>query len=208
MSIEDRVQQLFTRIILLENEVEELKDNKKEIYYQRFLEKHFQATHKVTKYGVTDITTETHHIEIKCWKNYKGCLGQLMAYNFSEDKQLIAALFGEYKDKEKVIELLHQKKIEVWDLVKSPNGVEIEKHKLQQRVIDVGSIDEFIRKHIEKNEGGKVMVMTVINDYISENNLKLKDRERGDLRRGFYAKLGIPSDTNQSRAVWDGYIYK
>lgn len=55
-------QRLESRIILLENEINLLKETpatkRKEIYYQKFLEQSLGASHKVTKYGITDISTD------------------------------------------------------------------------------------------------------------------------------------------------------
>ena len=40
--------------------------NRKELFYQKYLEKYCNnKSHKVTKFGITDISTDTHHIEIK-----------------------------------------------------------------------------------------------------------------------------------------------
>lgn len=57
----------------LEIKYEELINKKNEIYYQRKL----LETHKKTTHGITDITTNNEHIEIKHWKNYKNALGQI-----------------------------------------------------------------------------------------------------------------------------------
>lgn len=174
MKLEDLVNQntlLFTKVDLLETglsdltkkiqsinyELDELKNERKEIYYQRFLEKHFQASHKVTKYGITDITTETHHIEIKQWKSYKSALGQLRAYNYGDNKQLIVALFGEFKDKAKVIELFHSNEIVVWDLIKTPYSVDIVKY---EKNTNANDFDSWLLENI---------------NYETDSNLKLSD---------------------------------
>lgn len=128
MLLEERIKELFEIVETLRAEIDELREVKKEIYYQHFLEKYFQATHKVTKYGTTDISTESHHIEIKQWKYFKQALGQLKSYNHNDNKQLIVAFFGEYKDKNKIIELFHANEIEVWDLIKTQETINIKKH--------------------------------------------------------------------------------
>ena len=114
--------EMYGLINELREEIDSLKENKREIYYQRFLEKMLGSGHNITKYGITDITTNTQHIEIKCWKNYKNCMGQLLAYNHRDTKQMIAAFYDEpgktYKDKEKVIDLLKSNNIDTWELIK------------------------------------------------------------------------------------------
>jgi chromosome segregation ATPase len=115
MYIETRLQQLEkrnkefeTEIITLnsqnkqlQNEIEKIKEHlqqlsikRNELYYQRFLERLLSASHCKTSFGVTDITTENEHIEIKHWRNYKAALGQLLSYNFNDDKNLCAYFFG------------------------------------------------------------------------------------------------------------------
>lgn len=123
------------------------KETHKEIYYQKFLEQYFQSSHAVTKYGTTDISTETHHIEIKNWKHYKNALGQLKSYNHTDNKKLIVAFFGEYKNKDKVIELFHANDINVWELIKAPEKIEIIKHEKENNLI-------FVEKYIKKHENG------------------------------------------------------
>lgn len=161
--LETHIQQILLKdlekdkiIAKLREDVDTIAENKKEIYYQKFLEKHLQASHKVTKYGITDITTDTAHIEIKCWKGYKACVGQLLCYNHNDNKQMIAAFYGDYKDKTKVIELCHDKGIEVWDLVKSPNDVDIVKHHLPSTLQPNDNLVEWLNKHIVLQQGSKL----------------------------------------------------
>lgn len=79
----------------LQVQVELLKNKKSESIYQTILESHLGGTHKTLKNGITDITTETFHAEIKEWKCWKEAVGQLMVYNVDEPRpQLRVYLFG------------------------------------------------------------------------------------------------------------------
>lgn len=163
MDIVDRLNQLESQVRTLQTEVCWLRENKKEIYYQRFLEKHFQASHRVTKYGITDITTDLHHVEIKIWKNYKACLGQLQSYNHVDKRSLIAAFYGDYADKDKVIELFHAKHIEVWDLKDAPNGIAIEKFVLNTENKD---FHEWLKEHVVFEQGSILKLKDICETYL------------------------------------------
>lgn len=66
-----------------------------ETVFQNILEIYYGNGHKRIGIGETDITTETTHIEIKRWSNYKDGIGQLVSYNSVDPKQeLVLYLFG------------------------------------------------------------------------------------------------------------------
>jgi len=116
----------------LECQVKDLQQQvepKQEKFFQSFLEKEVGGGHKVNKYGITDVSTETMHIEIKPWRLYKHCLGQLTAYNHMDNKQLVAALYGNvHKKKDLIIKLFHDHNIQVWELHDIKGNVQIIKH--------------------------------------------------------------------------------
>lgn len=65
----------------------------KEEYYQFHLEFHFGASHLVCDTGITDITTDDMHIEIKNWKWWKEVIGQLLSVQeFVKKKQALCIL--------------------------------------------------------------------------------------------------------------------
>lgn len=74
--------------------VESQKTHKNELFYQLALEKHFGYSHKKVGCGITDITTDTFHAEIKIWEKYMYGVGQLLCYNTFEEKDLRIYLFG------------------------------------------------------------------------------------------------------------------
>ncbi len=74
-----------------------LSDKRNEAYYQNLLEIYFNSGHKQLKVGITDITTETSHIEIKKWDCWKEAIGQLFVYNNECPRDdLQVHLFGKY----------------------------------------------------------------------------------------------------------------
>ena len=68
-----------------------------ESVYQSALEQVLGGTHKrMGIYGVSDITTDQFHAEIKTWLNWRMMLAQLLIYNAASSRsQLRAYVFGE-----------------------------------------------------------------------------------------------------------------
>lgn len=83
----------------LESKVKRLEtfyNKRSESYYQKILEKYLNGRHKKLPSGVTDVTNERVHAEIKVWNNYKAGIGQLACYNKDDPKEeLHIYFFGE-----------------------------------------------------------------------------------------------------------------
>lgn len=103
--LQQQINMLSQRIHELETENKDIKaqmmffkSKKNEDFFQCILEKHFGASHKTLETGITDITTDTTHIEIKRWSCWREAYAQLLLYNSSETKEhLYACFFGEYQ---------------------------------------------------------------------------------------------------------------
>lgn len=77
-------------------ELDAMRPRQKEKIYQDILSKHFQAGHQKGLHGITDITTDNMHIEIKLWSMYKQAAGQLFFYNAANPKRdMRVYLFGD-----------------------------------------------------------------------------------------------------------------
>lgn len=84
----------FQKVLL---ELQYYKNRKNERFYQLMLEQFLCGTHKTLSCGITDVTTDTCHAEIKEWKNWKEAVGQLTCYNAVDPKpELCVYLFGKY----------------------------------------------------------------------------------------------------------------
>lgn len=80
--------------------------NPKEKYYQKIIEELLKGKHKVLKSGITDVTNEDTHAEIKHWSKWKFLVGQLLSYNNCDYKpNLHAYMFGHYSETNKIIAL-------------------------------------------------------------------------------------------------------
>ena len=78
---------LIDKLKNMEIEINHWKNNKNEQFYQLIVEKYLGHTHKRITCGITDITTETIHAEIKRWNNFKEAIGQLTTYNIVDPKE-------------------------------------------------------------------------------------------------------------------------
>lgn len=125
--LKDKIQNLETSFMIINQQLDDIQNKRNENYYQKFLEKYFNASHQKTKFGITDISTNNQHIEIKHWRNYKAALGQLLSYNFDNNKLLAVYFFGSISDdqKQNIIELFHSKNVSVYEFVDGLKGIKI-----------------------------------------------------------------------------------
>jgi len=80
-------------------ELQYYKNRKNEAFYQLLLEQYLNGTHKTLSCGITDVTTEKCHAEVKEWKCWKEAVGQLTCYNLVDPKpELAMYMFGKYTD--------------------------------------------------------------------------------------------------------------
>jgi hypothetical protein len=101
----------------MEIEIAFLKGKYNENFYQKILEQYLNGSHKTLKCGISDITTDEIHAEIKIWEDYKCALGQILTYDHEDPKQKLQVyFFGKYTDnkKESVIDLYKKHNIEVY----------------------------------------------------------------------------------------------
>lgn len=99
-----------------------------ESFFQSVLEHHFGYGHKKLHVGVTDITTDKFHAEIKEWRKWKSAIGQLMMYNKDDPKdELRLYLFGKrsQKMKEKVCQYLTDMDVGLYECLIVSNGVKL-----------------------------------------------------------------------------------
>lgn len=96
--------------------------------YQDILERYYGQGHKTLQSGVTDITTDTFHGEIKAWNCWKEAIGQLRCYNSDDPKaELHVYLFGQYDKTKKDIakQRLLEQGFKVYEIVDENNTVVI-----------------------------------------------------------------------------------
>ena len=72
----------------------------KENYYQKKLEKYLNGKHTRFDIGISDVTNEEMHAEIKIWCNWKQAINQLLLYNAANPRRILCIyLFGTTTDK-------------------------------------------------------------------------------------------------------------
>ncbi len=86
--LEERFNQLESNLEVCTGRV-----SKKEKFYQALLEEKLGATHEKNDAGITDLTGEDFHAEIKCWQAWKTALGQLVAYQSAKPKDRLEVYF-------------------------------------------------------------------------------------------------------------------
>lgn len=103
------------------------RNNKRtEIFYQACIEKFLGGTHKRLKCGITDVTTDDTHAEIKNWDSWKSALGQLICYNGEDPKpNLQVFLFGTPIKRKVVFETFANNNIHAYELRDVDDGVHI-----------------------------------------------------------------------------------
>jgi len=83
------------------------KNKNNESYYQKLLETVLCGSHKRLKCGITDITTDEYHAEIKNWSDWKEAVGQLICYNKHDPKnEMRLYLFGSCNEKK--LNMIHE----------------------------------------------------------------------------------------------------
>lgn len=105
-------------------ELQYYKNRRNEDFYQRLLEQFLKGTHKVLPCGVTDVTTDDCHAEIKRWNCWKEAVGQLKCYNSDDPRQILSIYaFGNYIEKRKnhAIKVAFGNGIKMYEFVHADN---------------------------------------------------------------------------------------
>ena len=99
------------KILKLEEELQFFKSKKDEAFYQSkkdeafyqsYMTKYLKGRHVSMKNGITDITNDNLHAELKSWNQWKDGVGQLLCYNREKPRDnLHIYLFGKLLSKEK-----------------------------------------------------------------------------------------------------------
>jgi hypothetical protein len=100
----------------------------KEEFYQKILEQFLQGTHMITDMGITDVTTDYCHAEIKRWDEHKQALGQILSYNKAMPREnLQIYFFDTYSDAAKMRACKNLKAfgIEVYEFIHESDTVNI-----------------------------------------------------------------------------------
>lgn len=173
----------------LEQKYSKLSETKNEMYYQKFLERKMLATHQKTAFGITDITTKNEHIEIKHWRNYKSALGQLLSYNFYDNKDLCAYFFGQVPDKQcsSIIELYKSKGVSIKQFIDAPDGIEIktvldtnkESVETKNTQLTKGELlSIWFNNNIIYKQDGKISLKEMCLSYFSYENIGVKEKSK------------------------------
>lgn len=172
--IDEKLNKIIQRQDDFELRLESLEAKRNEIYYQKFLEKRLGATHKRTDYGITDVSTKNEHIEIKQWRDYKKALGQLLSYNFKDNKKLCVYFFGtiKYDQKTNILELFKSKNIKVYEFIDTLQGITIN-CLLNDNNDEKDKIDfyKYLQQNIVYKEDGLLQLKDVCKNYFNKDDI-------------------------------------
>lgn len=108
---------LTKKIDSLQMQLDIALNKKSEKVYQKLLEKHLGGTHKTLDCGITDITTDDFHAEIKHWPDWKAGVGQLKVYNASDPRpSLRLYLFGKAVNNKRDVGYILDNDIDVFEV--------------------------------------------------------------------------------------------
>ncbi len=117
-----------------------------ESFYQALLEQHLQGTHKsIPGIGVTDVTTDSLHAEIKGWGDWKAGLGQLMAYNHGLKRDKLAMYFfgARARDSTNVVRVLRDLDVDAFEMQVDENTHQHVRIMSMQPLLD-GGVPELV----------------------------------------------------------------
>jgi hypothetical protein len=103
------------------------KNNEK--FYQTIVEKYLGGKHKRMLCGITDVTTDKIHAEIKNWTRYNDTFGQLFRYNNEDPKERLQVyMFGntkKNKQEQQAFKSMKAANFEVYTFVHKEEHVDI-----------------------------------------------------------------------------------
>lgn len=172
---------------------------RKEDFYQKILEKQLDGKHMYLSTGITDITTDEFHAEIKCWCNWKDVVKQLMLYNVVEPRnELRAYFFGEAREslKQLAFECLTKLNIEVYvifDIENDEDNVILRKfnendfmNELIENIVSIGGM------HICPRCGYKTSNVCHFKKHITRKNIckpKVQDINLDDTIKKYFTPV-------------------
>jgi len=181
--------------------VNEVRNQRKhESHFQAILQKKFSAEHKhIVGVGVTDITTDDAHIEIKRWKHYDEVSGQLAKYQRALARpRRCVYFFGRMPNSKRlneIFELMAEANIEVsWfdsedDSIHHLKSLTPEDKSLESR------IGEFVRDHMTKDRHGVIEDWSILKTALYDFDASLKQTKVPDIRKALKGHGVVVEDT-------------
>ena len=162
---------------------------RKEAYYQDFLERQLGGQRLVIPgIGITDVTTDNMHCEIKSWIGYHQVPGQLSKYNLrAPRRRLCVYFFGPVPSARKIEtieELMQRHGIEMYSIDENDaivkHGNESYQHALGA---DLDRFNEWLQENVVAAPGYRVHIHRFENVYMAETGNSLSKGHVGKLLR-------------------------
>lgn len=178
---------------------------KKENFYQQILERRYHAVHFKTSAGITDLTNEAFHGEIKNWETHSNSIGQIMLYNIASPRpSLKVFVFGirpRQIKMQNILELHEKTNIDLIEL-DIDGSTTSSQHNIIASLVDL---------HVIKTNNNKdrVKISTIFKVFQSKNNdidLNSKTQSKQLItalnNKGFIVnKLRPTPDSNATKCV-------
>ena len=159
--------------------------DKTESYFQPYMEIYLRGTHMKLDTGISDITNDKMHAELKTWSNWKSGMGQLFAYVFSAYREeLHIYFFGPSpKNKNLYIKALLSYNIQPFEMILNDTGfdlINLKNNKTIHTFIDksiMKLLKEPIIEYLDKS------IIKLIETPIEENVLNIIDKPIIDIKQ-------------------------
>jgi len=182
---------------------------KKESYYQALLSAKLNAGHmRIEGVGITDITTDDAHIEIKHWGRFQEVPGQLAKYQQALPRSRSCVyFFGTEPPKkryEQIVNLMEAANIEVFSFDVDDEVQEHRQHAAKSIV------DEFARERLVRQEGitlERPDGITAMRDWAQQNGKDIPNNDL-ELARLMSTRLGSVVNHYDSRFRRTKYGWK
>lgn len=148
--------------------------------------------HQTTKHGITDIFTKDSIYEIKCWKNYKACFGQLKSYHVgNEDKRLCGVFYGDVKEEQKqnILDLFIQNQIDVYEINENSEGIITLTQLTKSKENYQNEFYNWLDKNIEYKEGSILKLKDLCELYLDKHYIHSKELSKYKIDIENYIKV-------------------
>jgi hypothetical protein len=119
-------------------------------------------------------------------------MGQILSYNHNDNKKLIVAFFGKYKDQDKVIELFHSNCIDIWILHDTPHSVSIE-----EIPSGLSSVPRILRKYFEVGDKNDYVKKCDMRKILKDNGLHVPIKDIPDIVKRVFPTVQYLHDSSR-----------
>ena len=169
---------------------------KDEKYYQRLTEKLLNGKHMLIRsVGITDVTNDFEHAEIKKWSQYHHAVGQLLSYNNAVPRSKLSVYFyGPQPAPEKigfVLEFCRKNGVHIYSFDKDDDAI-TEHFVIDPREGLTNVVNNFVKEKMMRDENSMVSWVDLFSEFKKYHNRPVTAKNVSvDELRGALTKLGF-----------------